>query len=56
MESDMPFEKRFNVLCDISRAKHFAWLEAALAIAADLDPQQLVNNMWAEVWNGRNRG
>lgn len=46
MEPDISFEKRFKVLCDISRAQHFAWREAALALAPDLDPQQLVNKMW----------
>lgn len=43
---DMPIEKRFKVLCEISRAQHFAWREAALAMAPDVDPIQLVNKMW----------
>jgi hypothetical protein len=43
---DIPIEKRFNVLCDIVRAQHFAWREAALALAPDLDPGELTNKMW----------
>lgn len=43
---DVPIEKRFEVLCDIVRAQHFAWREAALALAPDLDPQALCIKMW----------
>jgi len=43
---DVPIEKRFAVLCDIVRAQHFAWREAALALAPQLDPQALCNKMW----------
>lgn len=43
---DIPIEKRFNVLCDIVRAQHFAWREAALALRPDLDPGELTNKMW----------
>ncbi len=43
---DIPAEKRFKVLCEIARAQHFAWREAALAMAPDLDPLELTNKMW----------
>ena len=39
-------EKRFNVLCQITRAQHFAWRDA---IAEVVDPQSipaLVDRMW----------
>jgi hypothetical protein len=43
---DIPLETRFKVLCEIVRAQHFAWREAALALAPGLDPQKLTNKMW----------
>jgi len=43
---DIPVEKRFKVLCEIVRAQHFAWREAALAMAPQLDPKELGNKMW----------
>jgi len=43
---DIPLEKRFKVLCEIVRAQHFAWREAALAMAPDVDPIELTNKMW----------
>ena len=43
---DIPIEKRFEVLCDIVRSQHFAWREAALALAPELDPQELCKKMW----------
>ena len=46
MEAEIPVEKRFQVLCEITRAQHFAWREAALAMAPDLDARELVNKMW----------
>ena len=33
---DIPLERRFKVLCEIVRAQHFAWREAALALAPQL--------------------
>ena len=44
---DVPIETRFKVLCEIVRAQHFAWREAALTLAPQLDAQALVNKMWA---------
>ncbi len=46
MNMDIPIEKRFKVLCEIVRAQHFAWREAALSFAPDIAPQELVNKMW----------
>ncbi len=43
---DIPIEQRFKVLCEIIRAQHFAWREAALALAPQVDPEQLGNKMW----------
>jgi len=43
---DIPLEKRFQVLCEIVRAQHFAWREAALAMAPGLSPVELTNRMW----------
>jgi hypothetical protein len=47
MSTDIPIEKRFAVLVEICRASHFAWREAALRCCPDVDPQKLVNEMWA---------
>ena len=43
---EVPIETRFKVLCEIVRAQHFAWREAALAMAPGVDPQALGNKMW----------
>lgn len=43
---EIPIEKRFKVLCEIVRAQHFAWREAALALAPNLNPVKLANKMW----------
>ena len=43
---DIPIETRFRVLCEIVRAQHFAWREAVLAVAPDLDPRELTTTMW----------
>jgi hypothetical protein len=43
---DVPIETRFKVLCEIVRAQHFAWRQAALNMAPNLDPQELGNRMW----------
>jgi hypothetical protein len=46
MSTDIPVEKKFKILAEISRASHFAWREAALRCCPDVDPQKLVNEMW----------
>jgi hypothetical protein len=43
---DIPIEKRFKVLCEIVRAQHFAWRQAALEATPGLDPLELTNKMW----------
>lgn len=43
---DPPLAQRFKALCEITRAQHFAWREAALSLAPDLDPLELVRTMW----------
>ncbi len=46
MESDIPIEQRFKVLCEITRAQHFAWREAVVALAPHVDVFKLVKKMW----------
>lgn len=46
MESDIPIEQRFKVLCEITRAQHFAWREAVVALAPQVDVREVVNKMW----------
>ena len=43
---EVPIETRFKVLCEIVRAQHFAWREAVLTLAPDLDPVALGRKMW----------
>jgi hypothetical protein len=43
---DVPLETRFKILCEITRAQHFAWREAALTLAPNLDGKQLTEKMW----------
>ena len=43
---EIPIETRFKVLCEIVRAQHFAWREAVLAVAPDVDVKELSNKMW----------
>jgi len=43
---DVPNDERFRVLCEITRAQHFIWREAALALAPQLDPGELTRHMW----------
>ncbi|MHC4945889.1 MAG: hypothetical protein ACYTG7_22985 [Planctomycetota bacterium] len=43
---DIPVEKKFKILCEIVRAQHFAWREAALSLAPNIDPVELGNKMW----------
>jgi hypothetical protein len=46
MSSDIPIEKRFKILSEITRASHFAWREAALRCCPGVAPQAVVNEMW----------
>jgi hypothetical protein len=44
--SDIPIEKRYAVLCEITRAQHFAWHEAVRQLCPGVDMVQVVNKMW----------
>jgi hypothetical protein len=46
MSSEIPIEKKFRILVEITRASHFAWREAALKCCPDVDVRELVNEMW----------
>jgi hypothetical protein len=46
MSDDIPIEKRFKVLVEITRASHFAWREAVVRACPDVDPVAVVNEMW----------
>jgi hypothetical protein len=52
--TDMPCERRFDVLSHINRLAHFEWREAALALCPGLDPAALVLKYWDIV--GRDTG
>ncbi len=43
---DLPLEKKFDVLCQIVRAQHFAWRRAVVELCPDRDPEDVVNRMW----------
>ncbi len=44
--ADIPVEKKFAVLCEITRAQHFAWHEAVLQLCPGADMAAIVNRMW----------
>jgi hypothetical protein len=46
MSTEIPIEKRFKILVEISRASHFAWREAVVRFCPEVDAQKLVNEMW----------
>lgn len=46
MSDSIPIEKRFRILVEIHRASHFAWREAVARLCPDLDPAEIVNEMW----------
>ena len=41
--------KKIRVMAAIMRASHFEWRRAALAMAPELDPMELVMRFWSEV-------
>ncbi len=43
---NVSIETQFKVLCEIVRAQHFAWRQAAVELAPGLDPRDLVERMW----------
>ena len=44
--ADIPVEKKFAVLTEITRAQHFAWHEAVRRACPDVDTAKVVNLMW----------
>jgi hypothetical protein len=41
-----PLETRFRVLCEITRAQHFAWRQAVAEICPQVNPEKVVYRMW----------
>lgn len=41
--------KKTRLMADIMRAQHFEWRRAALAMAPDVEPMELVLKFWSEV-------
>ena len=46
MSADIPIEKKYRILSEICRASHFAWREAVVRRCPDVDPSEIVNEMW----------
>ena len=44
--SEIPIEKRFAVLSEITRAQHFAWRKAVSELFPGADVQSVVERMW----------
>jgi hypothetical protein len=44
--AEIPLETRFKVLCEITRAQHFAWRQAAAEMCPDVDPEKVTYRMW----------
>ena len=44
--TEIPVEKRFAVLCQITRAQHFAWRQAVVELCPEVDPSAVVDRMW----------
>jgi hypothetical protein len=44
--NEVPVEKRFPVLVQITRASHFAWRQAVVDLCPGCDPVAVVNRMW----------
>jgi hypothetical protein len=42
----IPLQKRFDALCQITRAQHFAWREAVAELCPGVDPAEVVGKMW----------
>jgi hypothetical protein len=43
---DIPVEKKFAILCEITRAQHFAWHEAVKQMCPDADVAAVTDKMW----------
>jgi len=46
MSIEIPIEKKFQILCGIARAQHFAWREACRQLCPEKDTTEFVNKMW----------
>jgi hypothetical protein len=46
MNPEIPMEKRFKVLTQITRASHFAWRKAVEEMCGDVAPGEVVYRMW----------
>ena len=44
--SEATLKHRFDVLCQITRAQHFAWRAAVADLCPDVDPAKVVDRMW----------
>ncbi len=44
--ADIPVEKKFAILCEITRAQHFAWHEAVRQMCPDADVAKVTDKMW----------
>lgn len=44
--ADIPVEKKFNILCEITRAQHFAWHEAVAQLCPEKDTAKVTDKMW----------
>jgi hypothetical protein len=44
--ADIPVEKKFAVLTQITRAQHFAWHEAVRQLCPEIDVAQVTDKMW----------
>lgn len=44
--SPIPVESKFRVLCEITRAQHFAWRKAVIDTCPGIDPEEVVYRMW----------
>ena len=43
---DIPVEKKFKILCEITRASHFSWRQAVVETCPDIDIKDVVYKMW----------
>jgi len=44
--AEIPVEKKFAILCEITRAQHFAWHEAVRQLCPDVDVAKVTDRMW----------
>ncbi len=44
--ADVPIPKKFEILCEITRAQHFAWHAAVRKVCPSADPMAVTLEMW----------